>query len=69
MCFTVRWLNELSPDSVVHLDSFHFVRVDRNTTEGGKTKGGGIVVFVNERWCKPGYFCVKEQRCTIDLSY
>lgn len=42
MFLTETWLNELSLDSVVHLDGFHLVRANRNTTER-------IFVFLNER--------------------
>lgn len=42
MCFDETWLNKLSPDSVVHLDGFHFIGADRNTTKSGKeVRGGG----------------------------
>ncbi|XP_054643394.1 uncharacterized protein LOC129187756 isoform X1 [Dunckerocampus dactyliophorus] len=68
MCFTETWLSELSPDSHVTLDRFQLVRVDRNATESGKKKGGGIAVFVNDRWCHPGHICVKEQLCTRDVE-
>ncbi|KAI3362151.1 hypothetical protein L3Q82_012478 [Scortum barcoo] len=39
---------------------------DRNTRESGKKKGGGIALFVNDKWCNPGHIHVKEQRCTRD---
>ena len=68
ICFTETWLSELSPDSHVTLDGFQLIRADRNATESSKKKGGGIAVFVNERWCNPGHISVKEQLCTRDLE-
>ncbi|KAI3356715.1 hypothetical protein L3Q82_003313 [Scortum barcoo] len=62
------WLNHLTPDSLVQLDGFHLVRADRNIRESGKKKGGGIALFVNDKWCNPGHIHVKEQRCTRDIE-
>lgn len=67
MCFTETWLNELSPDSHVSLDGFHIVRADRNA-DSGKRRGGGVAVFINERWCNPGHISVKERICTRDIE-
>ena len=55
MCFTESWLNELSPDSHVTLVSFQLVRADRDPKESGKSKGGGLVMFVNDKWGNPGH--------------
>ncbi|KAI3373391.1 hypothetical protein L3Q82_021937 [Scortum barcoo] len=41
---------------------------DRNTRERGKKKGGGIALFVNDKWCNPGHIHVKEQRYTRDIE-
>lgn len=68
MCFTESWLNELTPDSHVSLDGFQIVRADRKAKESGKKKGGGIAMFVNNRWCNPGHIRVKEQLCNKDIE-
>lgn len=34
----------------------------------GKRRGGGLAMYVNERWCNPGQITVKEQRCTKDIE-
>ena len=36
--------------------------------ESGKRKGGGIAMFVNDRWCNPGHIRVKEQYCNRDIK-
>ena len=43
------WITELTPDTDVNLDGFQQRRADM-TAESGKKKGGGLAVFVNDRW-------------------
>ena len=33
----------------------------------GRT-GGGIALYVNERWCDPGHVTVKERFCSPDIE-
>lgn len=40
MYFDETWLNKLSPDPVVHFDSFHFILADRDTTKRGTISQG-----------------------------
>ena len=35
------------------------------TSESGKRKGGGLVVFVNDWWCNSGYITIKEHSCML----
>ena len=44
---------------------FHLVRGDR-TVQSGKSKGGGVALYVNERWCNN--ICVKNSECTADIE-
>ncbi|KAI4888527.1 hypothetical protein NFI96_008530 [Prochilodus magdalenae] len=44
------------------------VRADRDCTESGKRKGGGLAVLVNNRWCSPGHITVKERICCPDIE-
>ena len=59
LVFTETWLTELTPDTNATLDGFHLLRADR-TRESGKRKGGGLAMFVNDRWCNPGHTTIKE---------
>lgn len=68
MYFTETWLNQDTPDSVVSLDRFTLVLADRKVAESGKRKGGGLCVFLNNRWCNPGHITVKEQLCSMDIE-
>ena len=42
------------------LDGFTVVQANRDK-QSDKSKGGGLAVFVNSRWCNPGYITVKER--------
>ncbi|KAK2850760.1 hypothetical protein Q5P01_007036 [Channa striata] len=68
LCFTETWLNQDTPDSVVSVNGFTLVRADRSAAESGKKKGGGLAVFVNNRWCNPGHITVKQQLCSKDVE-
>ena len=66
MVLTEMWLTELSPDTDANLDGFQLRQADR-IPESGKRKGGGLAVFVNNRWCNSGHITVKEQVCSKDI--
>ncbi|XP_044041003.1 uncharacterized protein LOC122870707 [Siniperca chuatsi] len=68
MCFTETWLNNNIPDSCVDLPGFSMVRADRDARASGKNKGGGLVLFVNNRWCNPDHIIVKEKICCQDIE-
>ncbi|KAI4874712.1 hypothetical protein NFI96_009725 [Prochilodus magdalenae] len=68
LCFTESWLNQNVPDSHVHLNGFTTVRADRVYHQTGKKRGGGLAVFVNDRWCNPGHITVKEVICQPDIE-
>ncbi|TWW73670.1 hypothetical protein D4764_15G0010660 [Takifugu flavidus] len=56
------------PDSNVTIAGFTTVRADRDTTAAGKKKGGGLAVFVSNRWCSPEHIHVKERVCSPDVE-
>lgn len=60
LCFTESWLHENIQDSAVELDGFTMVRANRSKNSG-KQRGGGLVVFINSRWCHSGHASVKQQ--------
>ncbi len=49
--FTETWLNNSVPDSAIQLDQLTCYRVDRALVEGGKTRGGGLCVYINDAGC------------------
>ncbi|TWW63627.1 hypothetical protein D4764_03G0006350 [Takifugu flavidus] len=44
------------------------VRADRDTTAAGKKKGGGLAVFIRNRWCNLEHIHVKECVCSPDVE-
>ena len=54
MVLTETWLTVLTLDTDANLDGFQMRWVDR-MAESGKRKGGGLAVFVNDRWCNSGH--------------
>lgn len=68
MCFSETWLHGLISDPQVALDGFHLVREDRTEVESGKRRGGGLVLFVNRRWCNQRHIAVKEKLCSKDTE-
>ena len=65
---TETWLNDLTLDLHVTLDGFKLVRADRGAKESGKKKGGGLAMYVNNRWCNPHHISIKEHCCTPDIE-
>ncbi|KAI4892824.1 hypothetical protein NFI96_004611 [Prochilodus magdalenae] len=68
LCLTETWLTGNIPDSNVDIPGFTTVRADRDAKLSGKSKGGGLVLFVNIRWCNPGHVTVKERICCRDIE-
>jgi len=50
--FTETWLNNNIPDSAIKLDWLTSNRADRALIEGGKTRGGGVCVYIRDAWCQ-----------------
>ena len=61
LCFTKSWLNEDMNN--IQLGGFTICRRDR-TAASGKTRGGGLCIFVNNSWCtkskEVSRFCLPE---------
>ncbi len=50
--FMETWLNNNVPDCAIQLDQLTCYRADRALVEGGKTRGGGLCVYINDAWCR-----------------
>ncbi len=48
--FTETWLNNNIPDSAIQLHGLTCYRADRDTALSGKTRGGGLCVYINKEW-------------------
>ncbi|KAM9826385.1 uncharacterized protein ACBT44_006652 [Syngnathus typhle] len=51
LCFVETWLSERTPHHAVELAGFKLMRADRSAELSGKSKGGGVCFYINERWC------------------
>ncbi len=49
--FTETWLNDNIPDSAIQLNRLTCYRADRNSSLSGKTRGGGLCVYINKEGC------------------
>lgn len=67
-CFTETWLTSNIPNANVDLPGFSVVRADREGRLCGKNKGGGLALYINNRWCNPGHVTVKETVCCKDVE-
>ncbi|TWW56008.1 hypothetical protein D4764_09G0010580 [Takifugu flavidus] len=65
---TETWLTATIPDANVDLRGFTAVRADRDTKACGKSKGGGLIIYTNNRWCNPGHVSVKAVLCCPNLE-
>ncbi len=50
--FTETWLNNSVPDCAIQLEQLTCYRADRALVEGGKRRGGGLCVYINNVWCR-----------------
>ena len=67
MVLNEMWLIALTVDTNTNLDGFQMRKADR-VAESGNRKGGGLAVFVQDRWCSSGQIIVKEQVCSKDIK-
>ena len=65
LVFTESWLRQDTPDSLVELEGFSLIRADRGASSG-KSRGGGICVYVSNNWCKQ--YTIRETYCDPDVE-
>ena len=62
LCFTETWWCEETPTEYTQLEGFGYpYRRDRDTNVNKKQHGGGVCVYVNERWCRKESVIVREE--------
>lgn len=67
MVFTETWLNNTIPASAIELQGRNIFRADRTVTGSGKSKGGGVCIYVNRAWCTDAV--IIESHCSADIEY
>lgn len=66
LCFTKTWLSAVIPDRAIQPSGFTVHRVYCNTASTGKTKGGGVCLFVNNNMHKHK---IVSQSCSSVLNF
>ena len=67
MCYTDTGRADAVRDSHVNTEGFSPFRSDR-TKDTGKKIGGGLCLFVNEKWCHRNNMAVKHKVCTPNVG-
>lgn len=68
MCFTETWLHKNIPDQAVDLNGFTCVRADRDPGSSEKKSGGGLALYVSNRWCSPSHVKVRMAVCNKHIE-
>ncbi|KAK0146537.1 hypothetical protein N1851_014143 [Merluccius polli] len=66
LLITETWLHSSIPDSAIELAGYTAQRHDR-TVNSGKSRGGGLCVYVNNSWCTNTV--TVESHCSSDLEF
>lgn len=64
IAITETWLQDRDSDGTVTIDGFTLIRSDRRNTD--KERGGGIAVYINNKWCTQ--VTVNESFCNKDIE-
>ncbi|KAI5617008.1 gastrula zinc finger protein XlCGF28.1-like, partial [Silurus asotus] len=67
MIFTETWLHSGIPDNAIQLAGRHTLRADRTLDGSGKTRGGGLCIYVNKAWCTNSV--IVESHCSANLEF
>jgi hypothetical protein len=66
LCFTESWLNDNMDN--IQLAGFSVHHQDR-TAASGKTRGGGLCLFVNNSWCTKSNIKEVSRFCSPEVEY
>ena len=67
MAFSETWLLSRDTDADLSISGFGALfRLDRDAKSTGKSQGGGVCVYINQRWCSN--ITVRESICTADIE-
>ena len=69
LAFSESWLSERDLAADLEIDGFGTpFRLDRDATVTGKSSGGGVCLYINDRWCNAKSVIVRESMCTPDVE-
>ncbi|KAL0159079.1 hypothetical protein M9458_047155, partial [Cirrhinus mrigala] len=67
--FTETWLNDKTPDSAIQLHGLTCCRADRDSSLSGKTRGGGLCVYINKEWCNNAAVVTKHCSSLVEFMF
>ncbi|KAL0190088.1 hypothetical protein M9458_017187, partial [Cirrhinus mrigala] len=67
--FTETWLNDKTPDSAIQLHGLTCCRADRDSSLSGKTRGGGLCVYINKEWCNNAAVVTKNCSSLVEFMF
>ncbi len=67
--FTETWLNNSVLDCAIQLDQLTCYRADRALVAGGKIRGGGLCVYINDAWCRNAVVVCKHCSPLVEFDY
>ncbi|GFR90437.1 hypothetical protein ElyMa_004304200 [Elysia marginata] len=67
LAFVETWFNQNTSETASNMNNFFVFRSD-STQEADKNRGGGVRLYVNERWANKNNASVKETMCTPNLE-
>ncbi|KAL0150418.1 hypothetical protein M9458_054235 [Cirrhinus mrigala] len=67
--FTETWLNDKIPNSSVQLHWLTCCRADRDSSLSGKTRGGGLCVYINKEWCNNSAVVTKHCSSLVEFMF
>ncbi len=67
--FTETWLNDNIPDSAIQLNKLTCYRADIDKTLSGKSRGGGLCVYINKEWCNNAAVISKHCSSLVEFMF
>ena len=65
--FTESWLHVNIPDEAVQLEGTSLFRADRDAVSSGKSRGGGLCIYINKDWCSNATLVSKH--CSAQVEF
>ncbi len=65
--FTETWLNDNILDSAIQLCGLSCCRADRDSSLSGKTRGGGLYMYINKEWCNNAAVLLKHCSSLVEF--
>ncbi len=69
ICLIVTWMSAMVPDSAIELTGFSVHRSDRTKELTGKSRGGGVCLYMNNSWCDERNLHSIKSFCSPDLEF